>query len=136
MPRSVRKVETGTHEKSLRSDLRSIRAGSHLARMAANPDGTVSLARDAVGYAKQQTGLTNKAMALNAGVPESVMSDAVAGGKGRNLETDWIIAQGPEFVGYFTDHLDRALGLTDESRKAAKLDRALALVRLIFEEVA
>ena len=83
-------------------------------------------------------GLTNtsqKQFAIAADVPESVLSDAL-NGRGRHLETDWILAQGEGFCLAWWDEVKRQMGLSEQTRQSQRWDRALELVRLLMEEPA
>ena len=68
-------------------------------------------------------------------MPESVLSDAL-NERGRNLEADWILAQGSDFVTVWIEAIEKAMGLTQESRRTVKAQRISELIRLLVEEVA
>ena len=102
-----------------------------MVRMTANP----SVTRTAIRVAMQVTGISQKAMALTAGIPESVLSDAL-NGRGRHLETDWILAQSEAFINAFWKSIEAQLGLTSESKREVRAARIGELVRLLMEETA
>lgn len=128
MPQSVKTGPTGTHAKGISTDLQSVRGDSHIARIAVNQ----SVSREAVRVAMGQTGLTQQQFADAAGCPESTFSDAL-NQRGRNLETDWILAQTPAFILAFWQSVERQRGLTSAARQAVKAERIAELVRLIVE---
>ncbi len=97
-------------EKSVRTDLQSVRAGSHHVRIDAK-----SISLEVVNECRTELGLSVEAMALNAEVPKSSMSDALAGKDNRNFALPWLLAQGAEFVNLHNRKLERRLGLTQES---------------------
>jgi len=88
-----------------------------------------TLVRDAMA----RTGLSQKAMAANAGVAESVLSEALAPHGTRHLALEWLWAQDDEFLAVLVDRLTEARGLTDQSRREAKAARVSELIRLILE---
>lgn len=101
---------------------------SRMARITVNQ----SASREAVRVALAATGLSQKAMAINAGAMESHLSDAL-NGRGRNLEIDWILAQDDAFILAFWQSVEQQRGLTAEARKAARAESIVELLRQILE---
>jgi len=120
-----------THAKDLHADLQRLRAGSQNVRITVNP----SVSRAAVRAAMAATGTSQKQFALTADQPESVVSDAL-NGRGRHLDTDWILAQGEAFAVAWWDDVKRQMGLTEQTRHEQRWDRVLELVRLLMEGAA
>lgn len=131
MSSSLKAAQARTHANVLQGDLQDLRAGSHNARMTVNP----SVARESARVAMDRTGLSQKAMAITAGIPESVLSDAL-NGRGRNLETDWLLAQSGQFIAIWLAEVQQRLGLTPDSRAALRAARIGELVRLLCEATA
>lgn len=118
----------------LRSDLSGLRAGSHMARMAVKDrrEQVIELVREVMA----DTGTSQKALALQAGQPESVVCDALSPTGSRNLAAEWLLDQPDAFLLALLDKIRAARGLTEESRRAAKAARIGELVKLLVEEVA
>lgn len=118
-------------ETGLRTIANDLRGDSPRDRMPVKAGRTAvtTLVRDAMA----RTGLSQKAMAANAGVAESVLSEALAPHGTRHLALEWLWAQDDEFLAVLVDRLTEARGLTDQSRREAKAARVSELIRLILE---
>ncbi len=79
-----------------------------------------------------RTGRTQKEMAHAAGQKESALSDAL-NGNGRNLEVDWLLSQGADYVAEFIADVQIRMGLTVESKRDLKAARISELIRLLLE---
>lgn len=122
MSRSLAKAESLTHANSLSAKLDGIRAGSSMARMAANPQES----RDIVRELMRERGLTQKAMAIQAGCPESDLSNALSGKQ--RLDFDWLMAQDA----LFRKALARRIDATDDDNEDALL---IAEAARLFQSV-
>jgi hypothetical protein len=117
----------------LRSQLNDLRAGSANVRIDANSlDGTafLPLMKRAMG----ETGLSQKHMALNAGQPESVISEALNGR--RNFAIAWLVLQPGTFIDRFFDLFKEHYGLTPANIKAIQRRRIIELLDLLLEQCA
>ena len=74
-----------------------------------------------------------KVFAIRADASRSQVSEALAGTAGRHLAFGWLLAQGAEFMGELQAEIDRRLGLTPRSKRAAKAELIAELVRTVFE---
>lgn len=129
MANSVTARALRTEAKTLRSNLDEVRGSSHIARMTANP----SLGREAFREVKTALGRSQKALAIDAGVPESVLSEAL-NGTGRNFDVDWVLAQDNTFVTAWMRHVEAAKGLTPATRKRIKAERMAQLFDLLMQD--
>ena len=77
------------HANSHRGDLDGIRAGASNLRMAANSDENTPEYRNLVREALRRSGLSQKAFAIDAGQPESVISDGLAGRRAFDVQWIW-----------------------------------------------
>lgn len=91
--------------------------------------------RVAVRDAMRATGTSQKVFAINARQAESVVSDAL-NARGRHLDAEWIVDQGVPFVTAFITSLSAQMGITVETRKQVRAERAAELFRLLFEDIA
>lgn len=133
MPSTVATGAVRTLANSLRSDLSAVRTRSAKARIDANPveqSTVVALVKQAAS----ETGLSQKTMALNAGVPESTISDAL--NQRRNFSAEWWWAQPDTFLLRFLELVMDARHLTPESASATRKARIAELVTLLLTEVA
>lgn len=122
MSRSLSKSAPLTQSNSLSAKLDGIRAGSSMARMDANSADSRELVRDLM----IERGLTQKAMAINAGCAESDLSNALQGKQ--RLDFEWLLAQDA----LFRKALARRLDQTDQEQEDALL---VAEVAALFERV-
>lgn len=126
---SVARSAVRTEAKTLHSDLDAVRGSSHIARIPANP----SLGRDAFKETKTALGRSQKALAIDAGVAESVLSEAL-NGIGRNFDVDWVLNQDNTFVATWIRHIEAAKGLTPATRKRIKAERMALLFDLLMQD--
>lgn len=80
-----------------------------------------------------KTGLSQKAMAANAAVPESVLSDALNPNGARNFAAEWLFDQESDFVLALFDEVMVARGLTRESRQQLLAQHIGQLVQKVIE---
>jgi DNA-binding phage protein len=115
----------------MRSQVNSVNSPSQPAETLTKSDraAVVALVREAMA----RVGLSQKAMAANAEIAESVLSDALAPHGTRHLAMAWLLDQDDEFLVVLLDRITVARGLTDQSRRDAKAARVSELVRLILE---
>jgi hypothetical protein len=132
MATKVHDPESRTHAKRFRADSQAVRSDSRMARMRVNQ----SVSRAAVREAMARTGTTPKQFVDRANTVSachaSTFSESL-NGQGRNLETDWILAQDEAFILAFWESVKHQMQLTPESRQAARAERIAELVRLIVE---
>lgn len=132
MSEMLRRASDRTHANPLSSDSQPVRSASHQLRIDAK-----SIARSACREAMSRRGLTQEAMAIDADVPESTLSDAMKVDGRRNLEIGWILAQkDTEFVALFLDLVSKKLGLGPRSRRPLTAPEVTAIVSRIIEEIA
>ena len=117
----------------LRSQLNSLRPTSAKARIHANPPDASDLI-PLVRQAASETNLSQKAMALNARIPESVLSEAFNGR--RNFAAEWWWAQPDTFLVRFLELAMDARQLTPENVSAIRRRRIVELVDLLLQECA
>lgn len=129
MAKTVAATAPRTEANPVRSRLDAIRAVSHVARMTAKP----SLAREAFRAAQAALGRSQKELALNAEVSQSVLSEAL-NGSSRHLDADWILRQDDTFVLAWWHHVEQAKGLTRRTRKRVRVQRIAELFQLLLEE--
>lgn len=126
-----------THPKPLRRDLDSLRAGD--ANLRIGSESLRSTPKDEVlaliDEARQKVGMSRKEMAGNAGCPESVLSEALAGGRS-NFAAHWLWQQPDAFVVEFFGLASSRRGLSPESKVAVRAARIAELIRLLVPEVA
>jgi predicted XRE-type DNA-binding protein len=120
-----------------RTQLNSIRGCQAKARIDANrPESSDRIdARDEfvslIRAAMKDADMSQKAFALNAGVPESVISDGFNGV--RNFAADWLWNQPALFWIRLRDRIDEAKQLSPENNKAIRAARIGELVKLLVE---
>ncbi len=141
MSATVASASALTHGKTLRSGSQSaqaalagLRAGDRCARMSAKTDRAtvVSLLRAVL----TDTGTSQKVLAVNAEVPESVISDALNPQGQRHFALEWLCDQDDAVVLAFVQELMRARGLTPASKREVVAERIGELVRLLIQEAA
>jgi hypothetical protein len=81
----------------------------------------------------RSVGLSQKAFAINAGQPESVISEALNGQ--RNIATDWIDAQDDTFVVAYAEGLIKSRGLLPTNKRQARMATAMALMQQLVEAI-
>jgi hypothetical protein len=129
--RDVMKVSVATEP--VRTQLNSIRCQPAKVRIAANPTGNADLL-PLIKQAAAETGLSQKAMALNADVGESVLSEALNGR--RHFAAEWWWAQPDTFLLKFLELVMEARQLTPENARAVRMARITELIGLLLREVA
>lgn len=117
----------------LRSQLNTIRGRSVKARIDANPTPAVELL-PLIRQAMSETNLSQKAFAINAHQPESVISEAF--NARRNFAAEWWWAQPDTFLLRFLELTMDARHLTPESASAIRRRRIVELIDLLLTEVA
>lgn len=134
MPRSLSDPLVRTLAKPHRADLTDLRAGKANLRIDANSlenaeqkRGFLQLVRDAM----READLSQKAFAVDAQQSESVISEALSGG--RHLSADWLYAQNDGFLLALMKGIERARHLTPESKAALRANRISELIRLLLE---
>lgn len=90
-----------------------------------------SASRLAIRHVAAQLGWSDKVLAHNAGVAASAWSDAF-NKRQRNLEIDWIYAQGAQFVALYQAEVNRLLGLTHEAQRQESFEAVVAVLRAIW----
>lgn len=81
-----------------------------------------------------ESGLSQKAFAINARQPQSVISDAL--NSRRHLSAEWIWLQENDFLVKFFALVSLARGLTAENAAAARRRRIVELIELLLVEAA
>jgi hypothetical protein len=117
----------------MRSQLNGLRATEAKGRIPANQVELTALL-PLIRQAMRETDLSQKAMALNAGQPESVISDGLNGR--RNFAAEWWWAQPDTFLIRFLDLVTEARQLTPEHVSAVRRRRIVELIDLLLTEVA
>jgi hypothetical protein len=115
----------------VRSQLNTLRGTPAKARIAANPldgSGLLPLLKQAI----RETGMSQKELALNADVPESVVSEALSGR--RHFAAEWWWAQPDRFLLRFLELVTEARQLTPENRAAIRRRRIVELIELLLAE--
>lgn len=133
MPSTLPTVEPRTPANSARAALDAIRGRSAKARIAANPPDLTRLL-PLLKQAMSETGLSQKAMAINAGQTESVISEALAGR--RHFDVEWWWAQPDTFLLKFFELVMDARELTPANISAVRRRRIVELVDLLLIECA
>lgn len=131
MRSSLTVVGTRTEANDLRADSQSVRGRVPRVRSLTKSDRTQvsTLVRDAMA----RSGLSQKAMAQNAGITESVLSEALAPHGTRHLAVEWLLDQDDEFLLVLLERITVLRNLTQESQRAQKAARVSELLRLILE---
>jgi hypothetical protein len=117
----------------VRSRLDAVRTHSAKAGIGANPEAPSALL-PLIRQAASETGLSQKAMAINAGIPESVLSEAL--NSRRNFAAEWWWLQPDSFLLRFLDLVTEARQLTPESARLVRANRIKELIGLLLSEVA
>jgi hypothetical protein len=86
--------------------------------------------------AMARTGLSGKAFALTAEIPESELSDAINGKPGRRFDVEWLWKQEDTFVIAVLDEVTDARRLTPETKSAMRRQRIVELIDLLLQEMA
>jgi sulfur transfer complex TusBCD TusB component (DsrH family) len=120
-----------TEANGLRRDSQAVRSGSHGPRSLTKSDRVAvsTLVRDVMA----RVGLTQKAMAQNAAITESMLSEALAPHGTRHLAMEWLLDQDDDFLIVLLEQITVLRGLTDQARRDVKAARVSELVRLILE---
>ena|ERR1041385_454590 len=141
MARSLPPASASTQPDSLRNgsqsrtdQLAAIRTPDRPLRMTAKTDRATTCAL--VRQCMAETGLTQKAMAINAEISEAVLSDALAPHGTRNLAAEWLFDQEDAFLLALVEKLMRARGLTPASKREVAAERISELVKLLISEAA
>jgi hypothetical protein len=79
-----------------------------------------------------ETGTSQKAMAITAGVSASVLSEALAGR--RSFSMLWLWAQDDHFLARFLEHVQEARDLTPANVRAIQRRRIVELVDLLLRQ--
>jgi hypothetical protein len=80
-----------------------------------------------------RVGLSQKAMAQNAAISESILSDALAPHGTRHLAMEWLLDQDDDFLIVLLEQITVLRQLTDQAKRDVKAARVSELVRLILE---
>jgi len=115
----------------VRMTAKTLHSSSHEPRRLTKADRSV--VSDLVRAVMARVGLSQKAMAQNAAIGESVLSEALAPHGTRHLAMEWLLAQDDEFLLELLAEITTWRGLTVESRRDVKAARIAELVRLIVE---
>jgi transcriptional regulator with XRE-family HTH domain len=83
-----------------------------------------------------ETGLSQKAFAIDAGCSPSELSDALNGKENRRFEAEWIYRQNALFLRRFLDALAEERQVTREHARTATRRRIVELLDLLLAEVA
>ncbi|HXI99499.1 MAG TPA: helix-turn-helix transcriptional regulator [Gemmatimonadaceae bacterium] len=124
----------------LRTPLNSLRCRPAKARIDANSSAGIERSEtrrefvSLIRRAMKSADMSQKAFALNAGIPESVLSDGFNGV--RNFSADWLWFQPNAFWIELRNEIDTAKGLTTDNARAIRAERIGELVRLLIQEVA
>lgn len=134
MPSTLTARATRTHANPDRASLDEIRAGKANLRIDAknlgNAPGIESI-RPLVREAMRRAGLSQKAFAIDAGITESVLSEALSGA--RHLSVDWLWSQGDLFVAELIKLVSERRNLTEQTQRSLRAERVAELVRLLLE---
>lgn len=121
-----------TQPKDLRTRLGDFGATSPLGQIDPNRKEILAIIR----RAKDAVGLSQKAMAIAAGVSESELSEALHGRANRRFDAEWLWRQDDLFLLKFVELLMDARALTPENAAAVRRQRIVQLVELLLQEVA
>ena len=136
MPTTLPDGPVRTHANRRRDDLGDIRTQPHGLRIDAKNVGSPRDSRSfrsMVREAMRLTDLSQKAFALNAGQPESVISEALNGT--RHLASEWVWAPGQPstFIEKLIDLIEADRGLTDENAEQRYADLVGQLVSALMK---
>lgn len=136
MSSSVGNAALRTHANGLRTSLDDIspkaarvRTVAKTVENAPEPRKSAAIAREAM----RRTDTSQKAFAIGAKQPESVISEGLNGQ--RNLAFDWIDAQEDAFVLTFVDVWLASRNLTPQNQRAARLKLAATLFQQLVDLV-
>jgi hypothetical protein len=129
MSRTVGNAAVRTHENGLRARTTRLRTLANSDENRPETRNSGALVREVM----RSVGLSQKAFAINAGQPESVISEALNGQ--RNIATDWIDAQDDTFVVAYAEGLIKSRGLLPTNKRQARMATAMALMQQLVEAI-
>lgn len=132
MPPTLASAAVRTTANALRSDLDAIRRKPVKARISANQNAS----KEVVGMIRQAMSdmqVTQEAFAIDAGITESVLSEAMNERNGRHFAMAWLWAQSDTFVLHVLEMLREKRGFSVDGIRATKIARIKELVGLILE---
>ena len=120
-----------TTAKGLHGTSQSVRSSSQGPRRLTKSDRVAvsTLVRDVMA----RVGLSQKAMAQNAAITESMLPEALAPHGTRHLAMEWLLDQDDDFLIVLLEQITVLRGLTDQAKRDVKAARVSELVRLILE---
>lgn len=138
MGRSFATAEVRTHPNPVRVGLDDVRGKDAKIRMDSEPvridpnltDKAAFLAF--VDEVRMRARMSVKEMAINAGVPESQLSEALSGTRG-NFAGHWLWAQPDKFQSEFNELLMLKKGISKENRAKIRASQIGQLVALLVE---
>jgi hypothetical protein len=108
------------------------------ARSHANPLRTIETSREAsiaaVKGAMADIGLSQKAFAITAKQPESVICEALSLTGTRHLATEWIHAQDDAFIDAWTERVRRQRTLEEARELDDRADRILGMIEFLVQQ--